>query len=229
MPNKSKFNSNTQARPVVAIDNRFIEYVKNGLMTREGIAKVVRPIDEQLAEQIEHGLITQAATIEAVSQLANNAQGKKAAIEEFAQFVQNAQGNQGKQGNQNAQEASQQPIDGRDLDKQFIEGLNKNASKARLQAVFKKSTLTPSVKTEPIFSLSNYGAVSCLVKALASHDSESIVSHRDEVQNVMNTVSILLSASVELPQGFETEKKLITYPVVLRPNGVMCRLHQFSQ
>ena len=190
MPNKSKFNSNTQARPVVAIDNRFIEYVKNGLMTREGIAKVVRPIDEQLAEQIEHGLITQAATIEAVSQLAKDGESN--------------------QGNQNAQETSQQSIDGRDLDKQFIEGLNKNASKAQLQAVFKKRALTPSVKTEPIFSLSNYGAVSCLVKALASHDSESIVLHRDEVQNVMNTVSTLLSASVELPQGFETEKELIT-------------------
>ena len=176
MPNK--FNSNTQKRPVGAIDNRFIECVKNGLMSREAIAEGVRPIDERLAEQIEHG--SQAGIVEEVLNLANKA-------------------------------PKMPSIDGRDLEQQFIEGLNQNASKEGLQAVFKKSALTPSVKTEPIFSPSNIGAVSCLVKALASHDSESIVSYRDEVQYVISTVSDLLRASTELPKGFESEKELITF------------------
>lgn len=178
MPNK--FKSHTQKQPVIALDNRFIENIKNGLVTRKAIAEVIRPIDERLAEQIEHGLITQARIVEEVLNLANKA-------------------------------PKMPSIDGCDLEQQFIEGLNQNASKEGLQAVFKKSALTPSVKTEPIFSPSNNGVVSCLVKALASHDSESIVSHRDEVQCVMSTVSALLSASIELPQGFEPEKELITF------------------
>ena len=189
MPNK--FNSNTQTQPVIALDNHFVEYVKNGLMTRKAIAGVVRPIDEQLAEQIEHGLVTQAATIEAVSQLAKDGENN--------------------QGKQKAEKAQQQPIDGDELDKRLYKRIYSGETTASdHDAIWGFCENTPSVKTEPEFSPGN-GTFTDLVRALISRNSKAIVLNRDSAKTALWTIKTLQSVineTNEIPADVKQELTL---------------------
>ena len=183
MPNK--FKSHTQKQPVIALDNRFIENIKNGLVTRKAIAEVIRPIDERLAEQIEHGLITQARIVEEVLNLANKA-------------------------------PKMQSIDGRELNKPVNHhplfstvGADSDLAYYIGAKVGTNPQVTDTVKTEPLFSPKNNGALSQLVRALVSGDSKAILREREEVGTVLRAVSTLLGSIATLPNHKSEDKEQI--------------------
>ena len=183
MPNK--FNSNTQKQPVIAFDNRFIECVKNGLMTREAIAGVVRPIDERLAEQIERGLITQAGIVEEVLNLANKA-SKMPSID-------------GRELNKPVNHHPLFSTVGADSDFAYYIGAKKGTNPQE----------TGTIKTEPLFAPKHNGALSQLVHALASGDSKAILREREDVATVLSAVSTLMDSIVSLPNHMGAEKEQI--------------------